>query len=378
VEEYYNNNGILLYNKFNKHNHNVQTKTEEEVFGEKVEEKNKEKNLSLVLKPYEIKEKLDDYIIGQEEAKLVLSVAAYNHYNRIYQDFDEVKIQKSNILLIGNSGTGKTLLAETLAKTLDVPFVSIDITDFTPSGYYGKSSEDILKQLIENATDDYEKASKGIVFIDEIDKLIGTNEKDWYIKIQASLLKLVEGKEVSFYSESCFDKYHDKKINTENILFICGGAFSGIEKFLEKEKQIGFNNTRKNKNENKTNIVAKNLIEYGLMPEFVGRFPVIVCLQPLKREDLISILTLPKNALIKQYEKLFKAIGTKLTFTKDAIEKIAELTEKNNVGARGLRTITEKIINQIMFNITKCENIEECVIDENVIMNVTEPKFKYR
>jgi len=345
------------------------------------------------LKPHEIKKRLDEYVIGQEEAKLILSVAAYNHYKRIglKDDENDIEIQKSNVLLIGKSGTGKTLLVETLAKILDVPFIAVDATDFTPTGIVGKSVDDIIKELTNKANGNPNKASKGIVFIDEFDKIasgsnslinsnkIGTLASD----TQSCFLKLLEGKELSVMSRGLFGD-DTSTFNTKNILFICGGAFSGIEKILEnktisKSRQIGFYNEETVVQYEQPNpkIEAKDIINYGLMPEIVGRLPIIATLNPLSKNDIKRILTEPKNSIVKQYQKLFELDGVILEFEDKALDAVADIAYNSEVGARGLRTIIEGVMTQATYDINIDDSIWKCIITADSILNKSKPKMLY-
>jgi ATP-dependent Clp protease ATP-binding subunit ClpX len=334
-----------------------------------------------VLKPYEIKAELDRYVIGQEEAKTVLSVAAYNHYRRINYIPPEngVELQKSNVLLVGKSGSGKTLLASTLAKILDVPFVTADVTDFAPTGIVGRKVSDIIKDLIKKADGDEDKAVKGIVFIDEIDKMAGTSAfKMTHIRngarvmsgeVQSSFLKLLEGKELVDIAKPSLFRFGEQRIfDTKNILFICAGAFEGIYGTETMNSAVGFTQTRSAVgSDKKTKITAQDLIDYGLMPEIVGRIPVIVTLDTLTKDDLVRILREPKDALIEQYRTMMSFEGVKLDIHEDALHAVAEQALTSGTGARGLRTILEGVITKIMFQITQDESVRKCVITKDVI-----------
>jgi ATP-dependent Clp protease ATP-binding subunit ClpX len=334
-----------------------------------------------IMKPFEIKAKLDEYIIGQEEAKTILSVAAYNHYRRINYNpsENETKLQKSNILLVGKSGMGKTLLASTLAKILDVPFVTADVTDFTPMGIVGREAGDIIKDLVAKANGDKKKASKGIVFIDEIDKMAGASHGGKFIghgnrvmsgEVQSSFLKLLEGKEVNV----C-DRYGSSEISdTSNILFICAGAFDGIYKNEKINNAIGFSQLQyKVQETEKQKVVAEDIIDYGLMPEIVGRLPVIVTLDTLTKNDLVKILTEPKNSIIEQYRTMLDFEGVSFEIEDAALESIANKVLQNQTGARGLRSILEDVMTKIMFQVTQDDSIWKCVITAESVDHGVEP-----
>ena len=332
-----------------------------------------------ILKPFEIKAKLDEYVIGQEEAKTVLSVAAYNHYQRISYNPEEtgVELQKSNVLLVGKSGSGKTLLASTLAKILDVPFVSADVTDFTPAGIVGRDISDIIKDLIKKAGDDKERALRGIVFIDEIDKMagaalshikrVGTGGSVMSSEIQSSFLKLLEGKEIVEAQKSMWGG--ETTFNTKDILFICAGAFDGIYNEEKANNMVGFSQMQyaPNIEIEKTKITAEDIIEYGLMPEIVGRIPVIVTLDTLTRDNLVHILTEPKNAIVTQYRTMLNMEGVSLEIGTDALEAIAEKVLKNRTGARGLRSVLEDVMTKIMFQVTQQEDAKKCTITRDTV-----------
>lgn len=334
-----------------------------------------------ILKPFEIKAKLDEYIIGQEEAKTILSVAAYNHYRRINYNpsENEIKLQKSNVLLVGKSGMGKTLLASTLAKILDVPFVTADITDFTPMGIVGREAGDIIKDLVAKANDNKEKASKGIVFIDEIDKMAGVSYSGKFIghgsrvmsgEVQSSFLKLLEGKEVNV----C-DRYGGSEISdTSNILFICAGAFDGIYKNEKINNAIGFSQLQyKIQETEKQKVVAEDIIDYGLMPEIVGRLPIIVTLDTLTKSDLVRILTEPKNSIIEQYRTMLDFEGVSLEIEEGALDIIANKVLQNQTGARGLRSVLEDIMTKAIFKATQDESIWKCIITADSVEYGAEP-----
>ena len=334
--------------------------------------------------PSQIKAHLDQYVIGQDEAKKTLSVAVYNHYKRLRQNKkSDVEIQKSNILMIGSTGSGKTYLAQSLAKFLGVPFAITDATTLTEAGYVGEDVENILLTLLQNADFDNKLAEKGIVYIDEIDKLSRKSENMSTTRdvggegVQQSLLKIIEGT-VSRVPLSGGRKHPQAEcvdIDTSNILFICGGAFSGLEKIIEqrnnKGKSIGFNADVKSAYETSTldlsDVQQKDLVKYGLMPELIGRLPIITTLNPLSEDELVRILTEPKNAIIKQYQELFAMDDVRLEFKTDALKKIAELAIKKEIGARGLRNIIEKVMQNIMFSIPDRTEVERVVVTSGVI-----------
>jgi len=344
-------------------------------------------------KPKEIKEFLDLYVIGQDEAKVMLSVAVYNHYKRIMHErtTNDVEIEKSNIVLLGSTGTGKTLLAQTLARFLRVPFAIVDATTFTEAGYVGEDVENILLKLYQNAGSSVPATEKGIVYIDELDKVARKNDSPSITRdvsgegVQQALLKLLEGSVANVPPQGGrkIPQQNYIEINTKNILFICGGAFEGLEKIIEQRigrKVLGFGrDTRKGRDEDRTrifkSITPDDLVKFGLIPELVGRLPVVGVLDPLDEDSLVEILVRPKNALVKQYEKLFQMEDVELVFEEGALRAIASIARKRETGARGLRSVMEEAMLNVMYEIPSREDVRKVIITADTIVKHLEPEM---